>query len=207
MSGGVMMRNLHNCVRFHQKGFTLIELMVVVVIIAIFSGLLIPRLLSVYDRARRDRGDQSLIEQSVQERQKGEEFTLPPGVLPVIESAKMNMFLLSSYHRVGMRVYTRYEVQCQGRLEFRRSTQDKNPVLLTIPLPEGRAEARDVRFTLKRLSDSTTWEPDNLVYHGPLSACPILRPGSLIILSIMVNVSIGAETFRRMSDFLLKSIL
>ena len=78
----------------------------------------------------------------------------------------MEISLRSTYHRLGMEVYTRYEVHCSGRLLFRRSANDSNPVLLAIPLPEGRAEARDVRVRLTRASDSITWEPDNLVYQG-----------------------------------------
>ena len=141
-----MMKNLQNCARFHQKGFTLIELMVVVVIIAIFSGLLIPKLLSVYDKARSSEGEMRAFEQPVQEQQQRQGFMPPQGAPPVIESVDMQMELISSYHRVGMRVYTRYEVHCQSSFLFRRSAQDTNPVLLTIPFPEGRTEARDVRF-------------------------------------------------------------
>jgi hypothetical protein len=95
-----------------------------------------------------------------------EMFQPPSGSLPLILSAAMDLKLRSTYHRIGMEVFTRYEVDCQGRLEFRRAAQDSNPVLLTLPLPEGKAEARDVRLTLTRSSDSSTWTPENLVYHG-----------------------------------------
>ena len=190
-----MMKNLQNCFRFHQKGFTLIELMVVVVIIAIFSGLLIPKLLSVYDKARSNEGEMRALEQPVQEQQQRQGFMPPQGVPPVIESVEMQMELISSYHRVGMRVYTRYEVHCQGSFLFRRSAQDANPVLLTIPFPEGRTEARDVRLTLTRLSDSTTWEPDNLVYHGQRLYWNGDIPENEQLLAEVNFVALGREQF------------
>lgn len=149
------------------KGFTLIELMVVVAIIAIFSGLLVPKLLSVYDKARR-RGQERAVEdtRSAGEHAAEEQFVQPPGVPPVVDSAQMNVTLRTTSHRIGMQVYTRYEAHCRGRFLFSRSTQDENPVLLTIPFPEGRSEARDVQLTFTRLSDSTNWEPDSFVFHG-----------------------------------------
>ncbi|MCP4398676.1 MAG: prepilin-type N-terminal cleavage/methylation domain-containing protein [bacterium] len=150
-----------------QKGFTLIELMVVVAIIAIFSGLLIPKLLSVYDKSKR-RGQEQVSEEtrSAGEKEPEEQFTPPPGVPPVVDSAQMTIALRSTYHRLGMQVYTRYEAHCQGRFLFSRSSQDDNPVLLIIPFPEGRSEARDVQLTFTRLSDSTNWEPESFVFHG-----------------------------------------
>ena len=148
-----------------RTGFTLIELMVVVVIIAIISGILVPKLLSMYDRSRGSTEERVLPPSPSQA--SGEALApQPDGVPPVIESASMTITLASTYHRIGLDVYARYEVHCQSRLVFRRSTEDENPVLLTIPLPEGRAEARDVRLTLTRLPDGDAWEPDNLEYRG-----------------------------------------
>ncbi len=181
-----------------QKGFTLIELMIVVVIIAIISGIFIPKFLSMIDRDKKVRMEKSIPEkQGEQLPLKGGEagITLPQGAPPVIEAAQMNMALRSTSHRIGMEVYTRYEVQCQGRLVFRRATQDKNPVLLVIPLPEGRAEARDVRLTLTRASDSTSWEPDNLVYHGQRLYWNGDIPDGAQLIAEVNFVALGREQF------------
>lgn len=178
-----------------KKGFTLIELMIVVVIIAIISGIFIPRFLARVDKAKKARMEKQ--EEQASKKLKGVEegFTVPQGVPPVIESVQMNMSLASTYHRVGMEVYTRYEVHCEGRLVFRRSAQDENPVLLIIPLPEGRAEARDVRLSLTRTSDSTTWEPDNLVYHGQRLYWSGILPDDEQFIADVNFVALGREQF------------
>ncbi len=199
------MKNMHDNSRFHflkstfsisQKGFTLIELMIVVVIIAIISGIFIPGLLARIDKAKKARMAGQVQKKAREEPERVKEgFTAPQGVPPVIESAKLTMALLSTYHRVGMEVYTRYEVRCAGRLVFRRPAQDESPVLLTIPLPEGKAEARDVRLTLTRASDSTSWEPDNLVYHGQrLYWSGVIPDGDQLIAEVNF-VALGREQF------------
>jgi len=190
--GGRIMKHIQD-----KKGFTLIELMVVVVFIAIVSGILVPMLLRMYDKARKPDIEQVLEIQSEQipEKRTEEELPLPQGVPPVIESVGMNMALSSTYHRIGMNVYTRYEVHCKGSLLFRRSAQDENPVLLIIPLPEGRTEARDVRLTLTRMSDSATWEPDNLVYHEQRLYWSGMIPDDERFIAEVNFVALGREQF------------
>lgn len=179
------------------KGFTLIELMVVVVFIAIVSGILVPILLRVYDKARKPDIEQvpETPGEQIPEKRAEEELLLPQGAPPVIESVGMNISLRSTYHRIGMNVYTRYEVHCKGSLLFRRSAQDENPVLLTIPLPEGRTEARDVHLTLTRMSDSATWEPDNLVYHGQRLYWSGMIPEDERFIAEVNFVALGREQF------------
>ncbi len=182
---------------FSRKGFTLIELIIVVAIIAILSGIVIPQFLSVLDREQ-----QVEIEPQAQGAPQRKRpvagkspFRPPEGGLPLIESLNMEMSLRSTSHRLGMEVFTRYEAHCSGTLNFRRAAGDSNPILLVIPLPEGRAEARDVRLTLTRQSDSSTWDPDNLVYHEQRLYWSGNVPDNETLVAEFEFVALGREQF------------
>ncbi|HEX9997457.1 MAG TPA: prepilin-type N-terminal cleavage/methylation domain-containing protein [Abditibacterium sp.] len=172
-----MIQNFQRRIGFTRKGFTLIELLVVVAIISVLSGILFPVLIKARDRARKQAVEQgapppSQLRSGVQRQQ------LPREPAPIFDELKLDMKLSSSYHRIGMDVFTRYRMDCSGRVVFRHpgnrlGTPSKQRVLLVVPFPQGIVDARDVGLQVKSTTPDVV-ERGNTSQSNPVRSNPLL---------------------------------
>ena len=138
-----------------RRGFTLIELIIVVAIIAILSSLTIPVASTLIDKRRtkivKEEAAKSRADYSID----GDRDR------PVFERIELDLALSTSDHRLGLEVYSRYQLRCEGQIEISTpSASGDNEIALAVPFPRGTLEAWDVFL---QLEDGT--EPPDVVYN------------------------------------------
>ncbi len=146
-----------------DRAFTLIELTVVVVIIGVLASLAMPAAMRARDRSSLKAAHIEQMKEAAGNHripfEKGDR-----GIIPIVEAFSANLSLNSDYQRVGLEVYSRYQLSGAGTISFRGSRESEQDVRVEIPFPEGTVEASNVYFRF--ISDTgSSMEPEDVTYH------------------------------------------
>lgn len=139
---------VHGAMRARRSvaGFTLIELMVVVVIMGILAGLVVPLALGAMQRGGRPRAAPRLAQAAPQL------LALGRGGDPralAVEASDVRVALRARPELDGVAIHTRYEAAFTGVFRVRSVDPGSDRVRLAFPFPPAMREARDVALRVR----------------------------------------------------------
>ena len=130
-------------VRLLRAGFTLIELMVVVAIVALLAAVVIPSILS---RVQRE-GPPPSPSQRIAQAPPSAKLATAGGRPPALEASDIRVELEPRTVLDGFRAHTEYEATFHGRFTVHNQDETADAVSLRFPFPPGLLEARDVSLS------------------------------------------------------------
>ena len=106
------------------------------------------------------------------------------------------MDLASSYHRIGMDVYTRYAVDCTGRVVFGLPPgAEQGRLLLVVLFPDEVVEARDVDLHLLSGAEGKPHAAEQIAYrHDGIYCSVTAQPGQPLTAEVHFT-ALGRERF------------